>query len=790
MSTENNEASKEQTNEPKLIEESLNISESKPRISEDIKKLLNSLLHKTLDKRLKRLENRHIDQKKYAELAGKSFKLYKSQLEFLKKNMEETLKKKEAKKKEETPRRLKANSKRPLSSKSVPQNKRSKSRISRLENNNESKILEKKKLNLTGYKTENNSKEKQNRAKSFREKRMLSESNLKKGKTKVKKIDNSSLIINKDEKKEDLKAKTMTNYHSEKKNEGKRNANNLLKSKTRDKDKKLKNNNELSKSLFEITSEKTKKNKEKLFKSEKKDKKLSTSHMSIKENLKDDKKGKIEKKTEKESKKKELSKKQLSKKELLKKERKKEDKKEGKKEEAKEEKKEEKKEEMKEEKKEEIKKEEKKEEKIEKEPIKEEEKVKNEEKISEKKNEASLNHHKEEESQKPNDLKQENYNLISDKGEIKPSEAKGEEIILENKENKILEEIKKEDNKNDNIVEGNNDKLIEEFKKEYIEKVKEEMDNNYELHNITMNPILNQSLNASMSFSQSFLLSKSMVDEPMPKLPPRDPNKPLTLDEIIKDYKNAFIYVLDFLTLNEKIAFTGVHRGFKAERAYLFNMKREEVISSLELKDKETIEERINKLKSKYGDNISELTKPFAEFSPSKASSKTVVLLNNDLYSKLFKIPVLDDNLNDIYIIYRLLFVLFGEHEIADTMDDRLFWIRCTEYLITKSNGKIGTFILEKSKNFNFSHQSIYLMNRLLVGIKPKFIPNTFTKVSGTTGLLFFLIKDCLEYCGVLINDKKTQPSRIYDNLNYYKNIIDSLANFVDFLSKLKIAKK
>ena len=320
--------------------------------------------------------------------------------------------------------------------------------------------------------------------------------------------------------------------------------------------------------------------------------------------------------------------------------------------------------------------------------------------------------------------------------------------------------------------------------------MKEEMKNNYELHNITMNPILNQSLNASMSFSQSFLLSKSMVDEPQPKLPPRDPNKPLTMDEILKDYKNAFIYVLDFLNLNEKIAFTGIHRGFKTERVYLFNMKRDEVISSLELKDKETIKNRIDKLKSKQGNDMKVLTKPFTEFAPSKSSSNTVRLLDNPLYSKLFKTPILDDNLNDIYIIYRLLFVLFGEHEIADIMDDRLFWVKSTEYLIKQSNGKIGTFILEKSKNFDFSHQSIYLMNRLLVGIKPKFIPTTFTKISGTTGLLFFLIKECLEYCGVLINDKKTQPSRIYDNLIYYKNIIDSLANFVDFLSRLNIVKK
>jgi hypothetical protein len=276
MSRENNESLKEQSTESKSVESVKtlsDISEPKPRISEDIKKLLNSLLHKTLDKRLKRLENRHLEQKKNAELTTKSFKHYISQLDSLVKNMEETLKKKEAKKKEETPRRLKVTPKKPLSSKSVPPNKRA--RMSRPDNNNASKILEKKKLNLTTFKTENNSKEKQNRAKSMREKRMLSESNLKKGKIKIKKLDNSSIAtINKDDKKDDIKAKTLSNYHTERKIEGKRNINNLLKSKTRDKDKKSQIHDELSKSVSEhYLSEKNKKKKEKSDKSKKKKKK-------------------------------------------------------------------------------------------------------------------------------------------------------------------------------------------------------------------------------------------------------------------------------------------------------------------------------------------------------------------------------------------------------------------------------------------------------------------------------------------------------------------------------------
>jgi hypothetical protein len=276
-----------------------------------------------------------------------------------------------------------------------------------------------------------------------------------------------------------------------------------------------------------------------------------------------------------------------------------------------------------------------------------------------------------------------------------------------------------------------------------------------------------------------------MIEDAPPKIPPKDPNAPRTMDDIIKDYKYAFIYVLDFLTLHEKIQFTGIHRGFKTERAYLFNMKREEAISSLELKDRETLDDRIVQFKLKHSQK--DIITPFKGFEASKGAVKTIKLLDQDLYSKLFKIPILDDNLNDIYIIYCLLFVLFGENEIADIMDDRTFWVKCTEYLVTKSNGKIGTFIAEKIKDFNFSHRNIYLMNRLLVGIKPKIIPTTFSKISGTTGLVFFLIKDSLEYCGVLPNDKKTQPSRIYDNLMYYKNIIDNLANFVDFLSKLKL---
>ena len=75
---------------------------------------------------------------------------------------------------------------------------------------------------------------------------------------------------------------------------------------------------------------------------------------------------------------------------------------------------------------------------------------------------------------------------------------------------------------------------------------------------------------------------------------------------------------------------------------------------------RKSLEDRI--IIFKLNHSHKDINKPFDDFITSKAASKTVTLLDQDLYSKLFKTPVLGDNLSDIYILFRLLFVLFGEH--------------------------------------------------------------------------------------------------------------------------------
>ena len=350
---------------------------------------------------------------------------------------------------------------------------------------------------------------------------------------------------------------------------------------------------------------------------------------------------------------------------------------------------------------------------------------------------------------------------------------------------------------NENKIDNNNN-LIKNLEEKIEEKEKKIKEENKEVIQIESNIIndeplkdpnqsMNQSLNQSSFINQSSIINQSAILAEQYVLITKDPDAPFSIENALKFDKNQYLCILDFLNFQEKIQFTGINRGFIIERIYLLNNKREEMIRSLELSPRENIDDLIMKTRLNYSNE--ELSKKFNEFQIPRGGAKAVELLNNELYSKLFKKPLLDKNPEEICTVYRVLFTLLGEYDLANVPDDQLFWIKCTEYMGKNSNGKIGTFILEKFKGITFEHKKIFLLNKLLVGMKKKIIPNYFSKICGTTGLLIFLIKDTLEYCGVIVNEKKTQPSRILDNLMYYKKTIDNLALVIDYLSGIKTYK-
>ena len=195
------------------------------------------------------------------------------------------------------------------------------------------------------------------------------------------------------------------------------------------------------------------------------------------------------------------------------------------------------------------------------------------------------------------------------------------------------------------------------------------------------------------------------------------------------------------------------------------------------LETEQNLDKKIKEYEETYSNN--ELNEPYIEFHSSRGAARAIQLLNNNTYSKIFRRPVLDNSLSQIYIAYRILFIFLNEVDIAKISDDKLFWIKCTEYLNSKSeNGKIGDFILTKLEKYYCDYKTVYYIEQIMKGKKDNISPSYFSKLCGSTGLLIFLIKELMEYCGVIISTKKTQLSRIYQNLKFFKNIIDTLSEF------------
>jgi hypothetical protein len=96
---------------------------------------------------------------------------------------------------------------------------------------------------------------------------------------------------------------------------------------------------------------------------------------------------------------------------------------------------------------------------------------------------------------------------------------------------------------------------------------------------------------------------------------------------------------------------------------------------------------------------------------------------------------------------------------------------------------KLGDLINGKVKNFDFSEENIIKITKIIGGREKKITPAHFSKTCGTTGLIIFLIKDSMEYAGIII-DKKTIPGRIYKNLFYQQTLAKSKIDRMEAFEK------
>jgi len=103
------------------------------------------------------------------------------------------------------------------------------------------------------------------------------------------------------------------------------------------------------------------------------------------------------------------------------------------------------------------------------------------------------------------------------------------------------------------------------------------------------------------------------------------------------------------------------------------------------------------------------------------------------------------------------------KNEILKIKSDKVFWGKICDWLLEERNVKLGEFLKNESKKFNFSNDNIKKLKKLTQNVKDKISPNYYSKVCGTTGLVVFIVKDALEFCGVIVNEKKTPIKSLYN---------------------------
>ena len=249
--------------------------------------------------------------------------------------------------------------------------------------------------------------------------------------------------------------------------------------------------------------------------------------------------------------------------------------------------------------------------------------------------------------------------------------------------------------------------------------------------------------------------------------------------EIFKKEKKILKNILKYLTENDLIFFYSLNNYFNKERIAYFDNKKEDLLSILNLKKEETIENKINEIKKEFN---KEKLLQIKKFEISENLKEKIKLIN----TREFLNEILNREMNNIsgniITIYKIFFVFVGEEKIYDTLNADIFWKKCYNYFNEKCKGNIGNFILNKIQLFNFKSKEFNKIRNLLKENKNEII----NEISDSENCLMSLIKELFEYFGIIFSKDKTEGNIYIHNLKRNQIIINYLNNLKVryFLSK------
>ena len=81
---------------------------------------------------------------------------------------------------------------------------------------------------------------------------------------------------------------------------------------------------------------------------------------------------------------------------------------------------------------------------------------------------------------------------------------------------------------------------------------------------------------------------------------------------------------------------------------------------------------------------------------------------------------------------------------------------------------------------FDFSSGNLFRLNKNYGNILAKLNPSYFSKICTTTSLFTFLLKDAVEYAGLVFVEKKSQLALVYNTYTYFVDTFEIKKNQMD----------
>ena len=380
---------------------------------------------------------------------------------------------------------------------------------------------------------------------------------------------------------------------------------------------------------------------------------------------------------------------------------------------------------------------------------KEDKKDKKDIKNKEEKKETKKEEKKEIKKDNKKEEKKEELTKIEESNNNTKKEDKKEEGNTENK-TEDKKEIKKEEEKPNEIVESKPIEKVEEVQK--IEESKEVQSENKDEKKVE-GPVINE--------------NKIEVKEEKPET---------------KKSKLQFKKIVDI--------YDKIHRFlYNEEKKNLLLISKESaksilpIIKTINQNYLKEGEDALNKFKSEKKEE--EYNGEAPPFQLNKTGMKVLEKLNEEANQKLFlseEIPK-----KEIIMIYRIFLQLINKNNEALSKDDVEFWKYAKDKIYTKSAGKLGENIKGLIQEINLTDDNLNIVSDICKDNMDKLTPKYYNNLCPTTALFFLLIKEILEYCGILIGKKTSlhyQYKRLESNVKKYKKKEEIINKMIEMANK------